>query len=89
MQGVASEFARDCNRRIGFVERMAPQAKWRRETETLKHSDDLWVLRESEVNCIRLSPKYAHDLQRVLQNPPCQQGVSGVLRPRFLAVRSG
>jgi hypothetical protein len=33
----------------GFVERMAPQIKWRRETETWKSSDDLWVLRESEV----------------------------------------
>jgi putative transposase len=33
----------------GFVERMAPQVKWRQETETFKCSDDLWVLRESEV----------------------------------------
>ena len=28
---------------------MARQVKWRRETETLKRSEDLWVLRESEV----------------------------------------
>jgi hypothetical protein len=33
----------------GFVERMARQVKWRRETETMKGSEDVWVLRESEV----------------------------------------